>query len=52
MNLRHLELTRFTPPVGASFGHQHFWERAVSRRSFIAGAAAGVAEAPSSRGCP
>ena len=42
MSLRNLELTRFMPPVGASFGHQHFWERAISRRSFMAGAAAGV----------
>jgi len=24
MSLRNLDLTRFTPPVGASFGHQHF----------------------------
>ena len=42
MSLHNLELRRFTPPVGASFGHRHFWERAVSRRTFIAGAAAGV----------
>ena len=41
MSLRNLESTRFTPPLSASFSHQHFWERAISRRSFIAGAAAG-----------
>lgn len=42
MSLRNLDVMRIAPPAGAAFGHAQFWERAVSRRSFIAGAAAGI----------
>jgi len=42
MSLQSLNASRFpgTPP--ASFGHRHFWQRALSRRAFIAGASAGI----------
>jgi hypothetical protein len=42
MSLQDLDAGRFTEMPQASFGHRHFWERALSRRAFIAGASAGI----------
>jgi len=42
MSLQSLDPERFIAAPKAPFGHQHFWERALSRRSFIAGASAGI----------
>ncbi len=42
MSLQNLDAERFTAKPKAPFGHQHFWERAVSRRSFIAGGSVGI----------
>jgi len=42
MSLQNLDAERFTEKPKASFGHPHFWQRALSRRAFIAGASAGI----------
>ncbi len=42
MSLHNLDAGRFTEKPKASFGHPHFWQRALSRRAFIAGATAGI----------
>ena len=42
MTIHGLDAARFIQKPHASFGHRHFWERAVSRRAFIAGASAGI----------
>lgn len=42
MSLQNLDAVRFTEKPQASFGHRHFWERALSRRAFIVGASAGI----------
>ncbi len=42
MSFHGLDAMRFTEKPPAQFGHRHFWERAVSRRAFIAGASAGI----------
>jgi hypothetical protein len=42
MSIQNLDPSRFTLKPPASFGHRHFWERALSRRAFIAGASAGI----------
>ena len=42
MSVSSLDASRFPEQAQPSFGHRHFWQRAVSRRAFIAGASAGV----------
>ena len=42
MSLQNLDAASFIEKPKASFGHQHFWQRALSRRAFIAGASAGI----------
>ena len=42
MSLQNLDAARFIEKPQASFGHRHFWQRAVSRRAFMAGASAGL----------
>src|SRR5260370_22075073 len=42
MSLQNLDAASFIEKPKASFGHQHFWQRGVSRRAFIAGASAGI----------
>src|SRR5713101_9576008 len=42
MSFHGLDAMRFTEKPAAAYGHRHFWERALSRRAFIAGASAGI----------
>ena len=42
MSLQNLDAERFIAKPKAPFGHQHFWQRALSRRSFIAGGSVGI----------
>ena len=42
MSLQYLDAARFAQEPSAPFGHRHFWQRALSRRAFIAGASAGI----------
>jgi hypothetical protein len=42
MSLQNLNSGRFTEKPEAPVGHRHFWQRALTRRSFIAGASAGL----------
>jgi hypothetical protein len=42
MSLQNLNGARFAERGQAQFGHRHFWQRALSRRAFIAGASAGI----------
>src|SRR5260370_14880620 len=42
MSLPNLDAASFLEKPKGSFVHQHFWQRALSRRAFIAGASAGM----------
>jgi hypothetical protein len=42
MSVQSLNALRLTGAPPASFGHRHFWQRALSRRAFIASASAGI----------